>query len=74
VTADRELAVRERAYALWRQEGCLEGRALDHWFRAEAEIAFDPPAQAPDGEAVAAASSVRKTAVRRALSRQPAKN
>ena len=24
-----------KAYALWQQDGCLPGRDLDHWLRAE---------------------------------------
>ena len=34
----REQAVRERAYAIWEQEGRPDGKDLDHWLRAEAEI------------------------------------
>ena len=34
----KEQAVRERAYAIWEEEGRPEGRHLDHWLRAEAEI------------------------------------
>jgi Protein of unknown function (DUF2934) len=30
----KEQAIRERAYAIWEEEG----RHLDHWLRAEAEI------------------------------------
>lgn len=29
-----EQRIRERAYFLWRQEGCPEGRADEHWHRA----------------------------------------
>ncbi len=29
-----ERRIRERAYFLWRQEGCPEGRADEHWHRA----------------------------------------
>jgi len=29
-----EQQTRERAYFLWRQEGCPEGRADEHWHRA----------------------------------------
>lgn len=29
-----ERRVRERAYFLWRQEGCPDGRAEEHWHRA----------------------------------------
>jgi Protein of unknown function (DUF2934) len=30
-----------RAYLIWEREGCPEGKALDHWFEAEAELARD---------------------------------
>lgn len=30
--------VRERAYEIWQEEGCPEGRGEEHWLRAEAEI------------------------------------
>jgi len=30
--------VRARAYAIWEQEGRPEGKSLDHWLQAEAEI------------------------------------
>jgi len=33
-----EEAIRKRAYAIWEEEGRPEGRHLDHWLRAEAEI------------------------------------
>ncbi|WP_448205517.1 DUF2934 domain-containing protein [Azospirillum sp. sgz302134] len=31
--------VQERAYEIWEREGRPEGREMDHWLRAEAEIA-----------------------------------
>jgi hypothetical protein len=34
----REQAIRERAYAIWEEEGRPDGKDLDHWLRAEAEI------------------------------------
>jgi hypothetical protein len=34
----REQAIRERAYAIYEEEGHPDGKALDHWLRAEAEI------------------------------------
>jgi hypothetical protein len=34
----KEQAIRERAYVIWEEEGRPEGRHLDHWLRAEAEI------------------------------------
>jgi Protein of unknown function (DUF2934) len=36
--SDREQAIRERAYAMWEEEGRPEGQHLQHWLRAEAEI------------------------------------
>jgi hypothetical protein len=34
----KEQAIRERAYAIWEEEVRPEGRHLDHWLRAAAEI------------------------------------
>jgi hypothetical protein len=34
----REQAIRERAYAIWEEEGRPDGRDREHWLRAEAEI------------------------------------
>ena len=31
--------IADRAYVLWEQEGRPDGRDVDHWLRAEAEIA-----------------------------------
>src|SRR5438132_5584124 len=38
MTGQREQAIRERAYAIWEQEGHPNGKDLDHWLYAEAEI------------------------------------
>ena len=35
---DLEHAIRERAYHLWIESGCLEGRAEDHWLAAQRSI------------------------------------
>ena len=37
----REHRIRERAYAIWEEEGCPEGNDREHWLRAEAEIAAE---------------------------------
>ena len=34
----RDQAIRERAYAIWEEEGRPDSKDLDHWYRAEAEI------------------------------------
>ena len=39
--AEREQAVRDRASAFWEREGRPAGRDLEHWLRAEAEIAAE---------------------------------
>jgi hypothetical protein len=33
-----EQAIRERAYQIWEAEGRADGKELDHWLRAEAEV------------------------------------
>jgi hypothetical protein len=37
----KERAVRERAFSIWEQEGCPEGRSLSNWLQAEAEIEYE---------------------------------
>ncbi|WFU06114.1 DUF2934 domain-containing protein (plasmid) [Rhizobium sp. CB3171] len=37
-TRDLEKEIRERAYAIWENEGRPEGRAVEHWERAERQI------------------------------------
>lgn len=34
----RREAVQLRAWEIWREEGCPEGRQLEHWLRAEKEL------------------------------------
>lgn len=56
--ADREQQVRERAYAIWEQEGRPDGEDREHWLRAEAEIAAEDPLASNDaGQAEAQAPS-----------------
>ena len=38
MSTDRSFDVSERAYAIWEQTGCPEGKALDNWLQAEAEL------------------------------------
>ena len=35
---DGEQAIRERAYLIWKSEGCPIGRAFEHWMSACAEV------------------------------------
>ena len=41
-----ESEIRERSYQIWQNEGRPEGRAWDHWLRAEAELREK---EAPEG-------------------------
>jgi len=34
--------IKVRAYEIWLAEGCPSGCELDHWLRAEAEVAGQP--------------------------------
>jgi hypothetical protein len=45
--------IRERAFRLWQEDGCPEGRSLEYWFRAETELAGEAAA----GEATHAAAT-----------------
>ena len=53
--------IQERAYALWLEEGCVDGRAHEHWLRAERELSH-----APRGEAKAKRTAPKKAAGRAA--------
>ena len=39
MTDEREESIRNRAYLIWKEEGCPQGQDLSHWLRAEQEIA-----------------------------------
>jgi len=50
-------AVRARAYELWENQGCPDGRDLDYWLEAERDLsraASTLVAEVADGEAPAA--------------------
>ena len=38
---DFERRVREKAYKLWQEEGCPQGRENDHWERARELVAIE---------------------------------
>ena len=55
-----EQRIRERAYALWQEQGCPEGNDHEFWFRAEQEIASETaPATAKKPAARKAAPAVK---------------
>ena len=35
---DLEQAIRERAYHLWMEQGCQDGKAEAHWLAAQREV------------------------------------
>jgi hypothetical protein len=39
--SDTEQRIREQAYRIWLEEGCPEGRDLDHWDMAIALVSFE---------------------------------
>jgi hypothetical protein len=60
---DREAQVRQRAHAIWLEEGMPEGQSDQHWSRAEAEFGRDeasatvtPASAAGDSDTPAAPS------------------
>jgi hypothetical protein len=49
----REQRIRERAYAIWEQAGRADGKAMDHWLQAEAELRGNSAQKAlPDAELI----------------------
>ncbi|MFN3077145.1 MAG: DUF2934 domain-containing protein [Alphaproteobacteria bacterium] len=46
--------IRERAYQLWEAEGCVHGRDMEYWFRAEAEISAEAAVPPPEPESAKA--------------------
>lgn len=44
-----------RAYQIWVHEGCPEGHDLEHWLRAETEIAGESAESEATGDVAAAA-------------------
>lgn len=47
MTPEQEAKIRERAYQLWEADGRPDGRHLEHWSRAEAEVLASAAAARP---------------------------
>ena len=43
--------IQERAYALWVEEGYVDGRADEHWLRAERELSYMAGPEANENKA-----------------------
>jgi hypothetical protein len=50
----------KRAYFIWEQAGRLDGRALEHWLQAEAELA-NRGAQVPTGDEARPAGKLKRS-------------
>jgi hypothetical protein len=61
----QEQTIRERAYALWEQDGRPEGRSLAHWFKAEGEIGIERALAAQ--EKIGATKSQRRRSATKSL-------
>tara|TARA_B100000678_G_C18049795_1_gene438185 strand:+ start:115 stop:399 length:285 start_codon:yes stop_codon:yes gene_type:complete len=76
---DMEQQIRNRAYAIWQEEGEPEGRDAEHWAKARAE--FDDAATAapskaarkPRTSAAKAGAESKATAPKPAKAKAPAK-
>ena len=62
--------IRQRAHALWEQQGRPDGKAEDHWRQASAEIASDAPR--PKRAAAATAPAKQRTATTKVAAKKPA--
>ena len=51
--------IRQRAYEIWQAEGQPDGRALEHWCRAEAEAVQSRPVAKPKPPARKARSKAK---------------
>jgi hypothetical protein len=47
VKVDTQFQIAERAYFIWKQKGCPDGKALDNWLQAEAELSTAKPRTRP---------------------------
>ncbi len=74
---DREARIRQRAYEIWQSEGRPEGRDVEHWQRAEAEIMAEAGAagegsdRAPAGKPQSEPPAAEAPPLRRRASGKP---
>jgi hypothetical protein len=66
---DRHVEIEKRAYLFWMAEGRPQGKELEHWLRAEAEVDARGNSEAAGS---AGASAPRASARPRAQRRRPA--
>ena len=62
--------IRQRAYAIWEEEGRPSGRDIEHWLKAEREVTASNPGPAsklkPKGPESQTAASARRSKSKRA--------
>ena len=49
MAAGRDERIAVRAYAIWQEAGCPEGRAPAHWLQAETEIVKEDGKESAEG-------------------------
>ena len=63
---DLEQAIRERAYHLWIEEGCQDGKAEAHWLAAQREVLASSLSALGSVAKASAKKSLKKPASRKA--------
>ncbi|MBP2303992.1 DUF2934 domain-containing protein [Azospirillum melinis] len=61
MSVDVEQRIRDRAYAIWLEEGCPHGRDADHWVQAERAVLAEVVAVPDHAPVVAVVKAPRKT-------------
>ncbi len=56
---NREERIRRRALEIWREQGCPDGRAREHWEQAEREVGGEEGREADDEQPPSSASPGR---------------
>jgi hypothetical protein len=66
MSGNLELRIRERAHAIWEREGRPEGREVEHWHMAAAEIAAEVAPARKTRTKAAGATEAKEPAPKRA--------
>ncbi|WP_372398927.1 DUF2934 domain-containing protein [Azospirillum sp. HJ39] len=61
MSLDVEQRIRDRAYAIWLEEGCPDGRDADHWLQAELAVRTEATGSQDRAPVVAVMKAPRKT-------------
>jgi Protein of unknown function (DUF2934) len=60
MNAEKQRRIEQRAYALWLEEGQLNGKDEEHWHRAKQEIEAEESASLPEKPAARRNSGARR--------------